>query len=201
MNLPFNPLNLLGLSNPLIGLLFSFNAYLFLIVFALWIRKKIKLIGAIRTLVFWNDGTQDITNYKIKDAQLQIRPSTLIGGDKKAWTPRVISQNIIPPKLNFLRKYNPFGFKQRDLLIAVEGSPECVSIKGALKRKDLVDELQSKLLKTWTPLEVTSMIRKAIAKATVSRKVFNDSQFYFFMLIIMLNLMMSIMIARRMGLF
>jgi hypothetical protein len=163
------------------------------------IYKRIKALNDRRTLVFYKDGTHAIKNFKVKDGKLQIRPSALIGGDTKAWTPNVTSDNVIPAKKSFIAMVNPFGFKQKDLFLAVEDSQELVSLRGlkSAKVKEGIDS--SLLLKQWTKPEVAQFIKKALAKGTVQRKIFSDSQFYMFFGVLVLNSVMLILVVRAMG--
>lgn len=184
----------------MISYIWTLCIYMIILGMVYMIYKRVKAMNNRRTLVFWKDGTHTIRSYKVKDGNLQIVPAGLIGGDAKAWTPRVISDNVIPAKQSFRNAYFPFGFKQRDLFVAVEDSPDLVSLRGL--SSDLADGKidESLLLKTWTKPEIAIFIKKALAKSIVQRKVFSDSQFYMFFMILILNLLCNIMIIRGMGL-
>lgn len=194
-------LNIFGLKNTLLGAILSLYIWFFVIVIALFIIKKIRNIGAKQSLIFWSNFTWSFEKYLIKDGELQVRPKNILRKGEKSWTPKVEPENIIPSKQSLVRKINPFR-KKGDLIIAVEGANKCITIKGSnVKMPEVSQKLVSELFKTWTKPEVTQFIRKAIAKAQVNRKVFNDQQFYIFLMVIVLNLMLTIMIARRVGLF
>ena len=192
---------------PLMNLIFSLNFYLMCILLGVLIVKKIKMIGAIRTLVLFNDGTHSINNYLIKDGMLQIRPKGKLFGKDNVWTPKVSSEHIISKRRSFKKmvsNLNPINkMPQRDLIIAVEGSPECVNIKTVDVDTIARDEniIPSKLLKIWSVKELQDVIKKSLAQAMASRKIFNDQQFYIFLAVQMMTVFLLFMIAQRMGIF
>lgn len=154
-----------------------------------------------RALIFWKDGTHSFKSYPIDDGKLMIRKAG-IGEDRaKGWTPKVKSENVIPARRSFKNSYNPFGFKQRDLFIAVEDSPHLVTMKGAIDFEAQTDLVPSLLLKTWTKKEIAQFIKKALAQGVVARKVFSDSQFYMFLMVLIFNTLLLIMIVRALGIF
>ncbi len=192
---------------PLMNIIFSLNFYMMILLRAFMLYKRIKMMGAIRTLVLFNDGTQSIENYLIKDGKLQIRTKGNLFGKDNIWTPKVSSEHILSSKRTFrkaITNLNPVGrTPQRDLVIAVEGSPECVNIKtvdvDALARDENI--IPSKLLKIWSVEEIRSLIKKSLAQAMAQRKLFNDSQFYIFLGVQLMVVFLLFMIAQRMGIF
>lgn len=199
-----NPLYLYPQYPPLINLIVTINTFIMIGLVLIIIYKKIKMMGAVRTTVFWNDGTHEIKNYLVKDGELQIRPKGKVFGRNRQWTPKIRSEHIIPCKKNFKNKFNiPFAFTQKDMVLAIEGSPECVPIKG-LDFEEIEEStkiMQSKLIKVWSVDEIKQFISKTLAKGMASRKVFNDTQFYIFMGLQVGVLVLLFMMAQRMGIF
>jgi hypothetical protein len=186
---------------PLLSYLWTFSIYAMIFFMVYMIFKRVRAMNNRRTLVFWKDGTHSLQSYRVEDGKLMIRKAGALGDNSKEWTPRVISDNVIPAKQSFRNKVFPLGFKQRDLFIAVEDSPELVSLRGLSQdiQDGAIDE--SLLLKTWTKPEIAQFIKKALAKGIVQRKVFSDQQFYMFFMILILNLMCNVMIIRALGIF
>jgi len=200
---PLDLLNIFPMFPPIINLAMSLNFYLIISAISYLIIKKVRMIGAIRTLVFWRDGTQSIKNYKVVEGKLQIRKKGLLTKRDRGWTPQVRSENIIPPKRTLGNIIKPIGFKQKDIIIAVEDAPQCVTMKGfaTLDIQTIDKIITSTLVKSWTKEEIRAFIKKALAQASVSRKIFSDQQFYMFFAILVGNLMLLIMIANRIGVF
>lgn len=196
------PLNLLPQYPPLLSFAWSISFWMSILGLVFIFYRRITSLNNRRTLVLWKDGTHTIKDYKIKDGKLQIRKTSRLRKDEsKEWTPTVKSENVIPAKRTFRGMIKPVGFKQKDLFIAVEDSPELVSIKGAVEFKEGQDpEFKSSiLLKTWSKEEIAQYIKKALAKGIVQRKVFSDSQFYMFLFIQMACLFLLIFMIRAMG--
>ena len=200
-------MNIMGYLNffpflpPMFNFLYSLMAIFCTIAMVFYGMKWIRMLGAIRTLILYKDGSQKITRFKVKDGELQIRPKKRLSNRKK-WTPRVNPDCIIPPKSSLKGRIKFWGYKQRDIVIAVEDSPVCVSIKGidAVAVGDTGEELiRSKLLSAWTLEEVQIFLKKAMAQGAVSRKLFSDQQFYMFMMVMVATLLLTFMIAQRMG--
>ncbi len=199
-------MNILGLFpqfNPILNLGLTLNLYIIILMIAFIIIRRIRDIGAIRTLVFWKDGNHTIKNYKIKDGKLQIRPKGLLKGREKEWLPDVKPEHIVPPKKTLTGYIRPFGFKQKDLLIAVEDADECITLRGihSVTLQDVPEKMRSILLKYMTREEVKKFISKAVAQAIVDRKVFSDKLQIIFIGIVFANLLMTFMIANYIGLF
>jgi len=192
---------------PLMNIIFSMNFYMMILLILFLIYKRIKMMGAVRTLVLFNDGTHSINNYLIKEGKLQIRPKGLLFGKDNIWTPKINSENIISHKRSFkktITNLNPVGkMPQRDLAIAVEGSPECVNLKTIDVDTLAKDEniVASKLLKIWSVQEIVDLIKKTLAQAMATRKLFNDQQFYIFCGLQVATVFLLFMIANRMGIF
>ena len=192
---------------PLMNIIFSMNFYMMILLILFMLYKRIKMMGAVRTLVLFNDGSQDINNYLIKEGKLQIRPKGLLFGKDNIWTPKVSSEHIISHRRSFrkaITNLNPIGrMPQRDLIIAVEGSPECVNIKtvdvDALARDENI--IPSKLLKIWSVEEIKDLIKKSLAQAMAQRKLFNDQQFYIFCALQVMIVFLLFMVAQRMGIY
>jgi len=194
-------LNFFPFLPPMFNFLYSLMSIFMLIAMMFYGMKWINLLGAIRTIIFYKDGSHKITRFKVKDGELQIRPKKKLSKRKK-WTPRVNPDCIIPPKLSLKGRIKFWGYKQKDIVIAVEDSPVCVSIKGidAIAIGDTGEELvRSMLLRTWTLEEIQIFLKKAMAQGAVSRKLFSDSQFYMFMMVMVATLFLTFMIAQRMG--
>ncbi len=191
--------DLLPMYPPMISQIWSACLYVIIIGIIYAIYKRIKSMNNRRALIFWKDGTQSIKSYPIEDGKLSIRKSGIVGDKKKDWTPTVKSENVIPARRSFKTTYNPFGFKQRDLFIAVEDSPELITMKGAIDFEAKSDLIPSLLLKTWTKKEIAQFIKKALAQGIVQRKVFSDSQFYMFLMVMIFNSLLLVMIVRGMG--
>lgn len=198
-----DPLRLFPFLPDIVNLAMSINFYVIIMMISYLIVKKVRMIGAIRTLVLWKDGTHSIKNYKIKEGRLQIRKRGILTRRDKGWMPTVESANIIPAKRTLGTIIKPIGFKQKDILIAVEDAPECVTIKGAktLDIESINKAITSILIKSWSRDEIREFIKKALAQATVQRKIFSDQQFYMFFAVLLANLLVSIMIANRIGVF
>jgi len=177
------PFNMLPQYPPLISFAWSISLWMSLLGLIFIIYRRITSLNNRRTLVFWKDGTQSIKDYKIKDGKLLIKKTGGIKKDEsKEWAPTVKSENVFPAKRSFRGMIKPVGFKQRDLFIAVEDSPELISKQEAIEIKEN-EELKfkpSELIKTWSKREIAQYIKKALAKGIVQRKVFSDSQFYMF---------------------
>lgn len=196
------PFNLLPQYPPLLSFMWSASLWLSLLGVFFIIYRRITSLNNRRTLVFWKDGTHTIRDYKIKDGKLQIKKTSRLRQDEsKEWTPTVKSENVIPAKRTFRGLIKPVGFKQKDLFIAVEDSPELVTIRGAIEYQEgeKPEFKPSKLLKTWTKREIAQYIKKALAKGIVQRKVFSDSQFYMFLFIQLACLFLLIFMIRSMG--
>ena len=200
-------MNIMGYLNffpflpPMFNFLYSLMAIFCAIAMVFYGMKWIRLLGAIRTIILFKDGSHKITRFKVIDGELMIRPKKKLSKRKK-WTPRVNPDCIIPPKKTLKGRIKFWGYKQRDIVIAVEDSPVCVSIKGidAIAIGDTGEELiRSKLLRTWTLEEIQIFLKKAMAQGAVQRKLFSDSQFYMFMLIMVATLFLTFMIAQRIG--
>jgi hypothetical protein len=194
-------LNFFPFLPPLFNTLYSIMSIFCGIMLVYYVMKWIKKIGAIRTLLLFKDGSHKITRFKVKDGELQIRPKKRTS-KRKPWTPRVDPDCIIPPKKNLKSMIKFWGFKQRDMVIAVEDSPKCISIKGidAVAIGDTGEGLiRSVLLETWTLEEIQRFLKKALAEGAVSRKLFSDTQFYMFMGILLFIFFLQFMIAQRMG--
>lgn len=199
-----NPFYLYPQYPPLINLIVTINTFVMIGLVLIIIYKKIKMMGAIRTLVFWNDGTHEIKNYLVKDGELQIKPKGKVFGRNKQWTPKVSSEHVIPSRKNLSNKFNiPFTFTQKDMIIAIEGSPECVPMKGLdfEELEQTTKTVQSKLIKVWSVDELKQFVTKTLAKGMANRKVFNDTQFYIFMGLQVGVLVLLFMMAQRMGIF
>ncbi len=198
-----NPLGLFPQFNPITNLGLTLNFYVIIFMIVYFIIKKIRSIGSIRTLVFWKDGNHNIKDYKIKDGKLQIRPAPLIGGKEKVWTPDVKPEHIIPPKKSLTGYFKFIGFKQKDLLIAVDDADECITLRGvhSVSLEEIPEKMRSVLLKYMTKEEMKKYISKSVAQATVDRKLFSDRMTYLFIAIIFGNLLLTLMIANYIGLF
>jgi hypothetical protein len=193
-------LDLLPSQPALFSKMWSISFWMMILALFYFGYKKIRSINDRRTLVFWKDGTHSIKNYRIKDGKLQIRSAGIGESKIKAWAPQVKSENVIPAKRSFRSMLRPVGFKQKDMFIAVEDSPSLVSLTGLLEKKGkkiVINE--SLLLKTWSKEEIADYIKKALAQGTVQRKVFSDTQFYMFFFVLILNLFMTVLIIRAMG--
>ncbi len=198
-----NPLGLFPQFNPITNIGLTLNFYVIIFVITYVIIKRIRNIGAIRTLVFWKDGNQNINDYKIKDGELQIRPTSILVKKEKKWTPKVNPEHIIPPRKSLSGYFKFIGFKQKDLLIAVEDADECITMRGvhSVTLEEIPEKMRSVLLKYMTKEEMRKFISKALAQAQVDRKVFSDKMTYIFIAIIFANLLITIMIANYIGLF
>ena len=194
-----NPLYLYPINPPYLSMLLSFHTYCMIILIIILMIKKIKSMGDHRTFVIWKGGTQSIKSYPIKDGELQIKPSGLFKRSEQ-WTPRVEPDNILPSKKSFRQWIMPFGFKQKDIVIAVEDAPTCIRLKGALL-EEIPEQLKSVLLKTWTKEGIRRYLNKALALASVERKIFSDKQFYMFFAVMLAILYLSFQIAAKVGVF
>lgn len=188
--------------DPIFGFGLTINFFVMIFAILYLIIRRIRTMGYVRTFVIWKDGTQNIKRFEVKDDKLQIKPKKMFRRTKDQWTPTVRPKNIIPARKGFRDIIRPFGFKQQDILIAVEDSPECVTIRGASIEgvAGVDDKLASVLMKTWTKAEINTFIHKALTQATVSRKLFNDIQFYVFLFVMVLNLIFTLRMSMRMGL-
>lgn len=183
----------------IIGIGLTLNIFLITIVIVWVIIKKIIMIGSKRFLIIWKDGTQVIQRIKIKNDRAQIRPRSIIKRASEEWCPRVSPENVLPPKKSLSSYIRLWGFKQDDLIIAVEDSPECLTVKGIKTIEQLPDKIASVLLKSWSKKEISDYLKKAVALATLKRKIFDDTQFYVFLVIMFINMMLNFLIAKTIG--
>ena len=195
-----------GLLPPPFDWMIEYYLYLLIAIISLVIIRKVTKMGFIRALIVWNDGTQTINDYRVKEGKLMVK-NPLIKREENKWTPKVQPSNILPAKKTIGNKLKFWGFKQKDIILAVEGSPECIIVKGfetiGIKKKGeaISKGLSSVLLQTWTLKEIADFIKKALAKGTVQRRLFNDAQFYMFVGLLFFNLLLLVMIANRVGVF
>lgn len=190
---PMDLLNLFPKYPPIVNIALSLNVYIMVLALAYFIIKKIRMIGSLRTLTIFKDMTHRIQNYRIKEDKLQI---------KKNWKPKVYPQSIIPAKKSFRDYLKVIGFKQRDLVIAIEDLPETLTLRGVLSGdilKDIPKGIRSTILKQWTKDEVQKWMRKVLAQSIAERKMFKDTQFYMFLIVLLVNMVLLFMIANRMG--
>ena len=187
-----------GIFPPPLDIILSLNAYMMIVLTGYTIWDKIKKLNAIRTLIIYKDFTQEIKNIVPKDEKLPIKDS---------WKPAFNIQSIIPAKRKALGYFKLIGFKQKNLVIAIEDLPDVISLRGiegdniADKVKSLPKHIQSEILNLWTKEEFTKWLKKVMAKSQADRKLFSDQQFYIFAGLLFANMMLLIMMAQRMGLF
>ncbi|MBA7490920.1 hypothetical protein ES702_01463 [subsurface metagenome] len=185
-----------GIFPPPLDIILSLNMYMMFVLMIYIVIDKIRKMNAIRTLVIYKDYTHEIKDFIPKNDKLKI---------KDGWEPRFDSQSIIPVKRRAVNSFKFIGFKQKNLVIAIEDLSEVVSLRGiegesvADKVKDIPKNIQSKILNQWTREEFKIWLKKTLAKAQTDRKLFGDQQFYIFVGLLFINMMILIMIAQRMG--
>lgn len=187
-----------GFFPPPLDILLSINALLMVVVTGYAIMDKLKKLNSIRTLIIYKDFTQEIKNIVPKDGKLKI---------KDGWEPKFDIQAIIPAKKKVMGYIKLIGFKQKNIVIAIEDLPDVISLRGiegktiADKVKKLPKNIQSTILAQWTKEEFTKWLKKVMAKSQADRKLFTDQQFYIFVGLLFGNMILLIMMAQRMGIF
>ena len=195
----FDAMNLFkGFFPPPLDLILSLNAYMMVLLTGYAIWDKIKKLNSIRTLIIYKDFTNEIKNIVPKNGKLPIKDN---------WNPTFNIQAIIPAKKKAIGYIKPIGFKQKNLVIAIEDLPDVISLRGiegdniADKVKSLPKHIQSEILNLWTKEEFVKWLKKVMAKSQADRKLFTDQQFYIFAGLLLANMILLIMMAQRMGLF
>lgn len=187
-----------GFFPPPLDFILSLNAYLMVLVTGYAVWDRIKKLNSIRTLIIYKDFTQEIKNLVPKDGKLPIKDN---------WEPTFNIQAIIPAKKKAIGYIKMWGFRQKNIVIAIEDLPDVISLRGiegdniADKVKELPREIQSLILNQWTKEEFTKWLKKVMAKSQADRKLFTDQQFYIFAGLLLANMILLIMMAQRMGVF
>ncbi len=196
-DLIFNMFNFFPFLPRPINMLLSFDALIIFIGLSWYIIKRILRKNFIRTLVIYPDITQRIADCEIKENKLKVT---------KDWQPKIPPQSVMPKNISVRDKLKFWGFKQADLVIAVWGAEECVVLRGSIKEEDLTpvkvaQNLRSKIFTIYTKSEVKTWIRKVLNIALSERKLFKDTYFFIFMMVLMFILVLNFLIANRIGVF
>lgn len=173
----------------------SFNLAMIINAGAILIIKRILRVNYIQTLVIYKDISQRIGYYKFDGTKLKIT---------KDWMPKLDSKAIMPPHKAVTDKFKIWGKKQDDLVIAIEGSEDCLTLRGLIdsegKISDKIDDsLRSVILQLYSKTEVQKWLRKVLTLQLAERKLFKDSYFFIFLMVMGIILMFQIMIAQRLG--
>jgi len=185
-----------GYLPPPLDIIFSLNIFVMIMALGYAIYDKIRKLNAIRTLIIYKDFTNEIKDIIPSESKLKI---------KKGWEPRYDIQAIIPAKKTMKDKLKFWGFKQKNIVIAIEDLSQVISLRNIQgknireKVKNMPDDIKSQLLNQWTKDEVQIWLKKVLSKAQADRKLFSDQQFYIFVALLFGNLILLIMVAQRMG--